>query len=188
MDSKIQIFCDNKLIPLPELEGITIINIPSQAGGADYWGNQEISVEEALNDSMNSDTGNTNFQRQAINDQLIEVIGLKNALHLGQCIIGLDRGIKLCQGKKIRVVVRSKEPVPLQIDGEPVSFTGEKYFSIEIIHRGQIMMLKKVETKENLIERKCYQVLDWAMNNQHISDQQRLLLTNELSRRISKIC
>ncbi|VDK60567.1 unnamed protein product, partial [Cylicostephanus goldi] len=38
LDQRIRLECDGKLIDLPSLQGIVILNIPSYSGGANFWG------------------------------------------------------------------------------------------------------------------------------------------------------
>ena len=38
LEQKVQLECDGQRIPLPSLQGIVVLNIPSYMGGANFWG------------------------------------------------------------------------------------------------------------------------------------------------------
>uniref|UniRef100_A0A8D0EBM1 Diacylglycerol kinase n=1 Tax=Salvator merianae TaxID=96440 RepID=A0A8D0EBM1_SALMN len=38
LEQKVQLECDGQYIPLPSLQGIAVLNIPSYAGGTNFWG------------------------------------------------------------------------------------------------------------------------------------------------------
>ena len=41
LDKRIQLECYGKIIQLPSLQGIVIMNIPSYSGGINFWGNTD---------------------------------------------------------------------------------------------------------------------------------------------------
>lgn len=38
LEQRVQLECDGQYIPLPSLQGIAVLNIPSYAGGTNFWG------------------------------------------------------------------------------------------------------------------------------------------------------
>ena len=77
---------------------ILFLNIKSYAGGTRPW-----------------KKGDKNFKRPAMDDGMIEVIGLDN---MDQAILQLGgSGVNICQCKK--VVITTVRAYPMQIDGEP---------------------------------------------------------------------
>ncbi|KAK3569250.1 hypothetical protein QTP86_026600 [Hemibagrus guttatus] len=46
LEQKVQLECDGQYIPLPSLQGIAVLNIPSYAGGTNFWGGTKEDDEE----------------------------------------------------------------------------------------------------------------------------------------------
>lgn len=73
------------------------------------WGNRvvqsphNIFSETANSDASYSEASNSehhkNFVEQSFSDGVLEVIGVQNALHLGQCQVGFSSPVRLCQGR-----------------------------------------------------------------------------------------
>jgi len=170
MNQKLRLFCNDKEITLPYIEGLTVINITSQAGGTDYWGNHLPEVKD--------------FSQQSISDQIIEAVGISSSLHIGQCMIGLDGGLRLCQGKTIKIEVDPKHNVPVQIDGEPI-MRKENIATIDIRFDQQVKMTKQVKSNATAIEKKCYEVIKWATEANHITQDQARIIENELAKKFN---
>ncbi|XP_028405836.1 diacylglycerol kinase theta-like [Dendronephthya gigantea] len=92
---------DDNDVDLPTIEGIILLNIPSWAGGCDIWGQH--------NDDK--------FSTSSPCDNLLEVIGITGVMHMGQIKSGIRSGIRLGQGSKINLKLKSEFPV--HVDGEP---------------------------------------------------------------------
>ena len=115
LHENIEIICDDKLLTLPSLEGIAILNIPSVYGGANIWG---VSEKKTRKHEKDGETGDVNYVSQDISDRKLEVVGLESSLHVGQIIAGVrTHGLRLAQCEKI--TIRSTKVLPMQIDGEP---------------------------------------------------------------------
>eukprot|EP01096_Ripella_sp_DP13-Kostka_P004224 TRINITY_DN16387_c0_g1_i2.p1 TRINITY_DN16387_c0_g1~~TRINITY_DN16387_c0_g1_i2.p1 ORF type:complete len:463 (+),score=179.30 TRINITY_DN16387_c0_g1_i2:60-1448(+) len=90
-----------------DLEGILVLNLPSYAGGSDTWG----PVDPSLSGK---------YKHVSFNDGLVEVIGIKGAFHLGQIVSGMTHGVRLAQGRKIKIdYFLDCPPLPVKVDGEP---------------------------------------------------------------------
>uniref|UniRef100_A0A0L8GK21 Diacylglycerol kinase n=1 Tax=Octopus bimaculoides TaxID=37653 RepID=A0A0L8GK21_OCTBM len=78
----IKLEVDGKLIDLPPVEGIIILNILSWGSGANPWGPEK-------EDSFNKPTHY---------DGMLEVVGVTGVVHMGQIQSGLRNGIRIAQG------------------------------------------------------------------------------------------
>ncbi|XP_064456131.1 diacylglycerol kinase epsilon-like isoform X2 [Ornithodoros turicata] len=102
MHEKVKLWLDGELVKLPELEAITILNIPSWGAGVHPW---------------HMGTGGQLAQPQRYDDGLLEVIGLYSSFHVAQLQIGMSEPIRLGQAKEVKVELSEK--LPVQVDGEP---------------------------------------------------------------------
>jgi len=57
------------------------------------------------------------LKKQAIDDGMFEVVGLRGAFHMGKIQSGIAKGEKLAQGRRIEITVVSE--IEAQVDGEP---------------------------------------------------------------------
>ncbi|XP_008325453.1 diacylglycerol kinase theta isoform X2 [Cynoglossus semilaevis] len=101
LHKELQLQVDTQDIPLPNIEGLIFLNIPSWGSGADLWGSE-----------VDSRHG-----KPSIDDGLLEVVGVTGVVHMGQVQSGLRSGIRIAQGNYIRLTV--SKPIPVQVDGEP---------------------------------------------------------------------
>ncbi|XP_023382625.1 diacylglycerol kinase eta-like [Pteropus vampyrus] len=54
LEQRVQLECDGQYIPLPSLQGIAVLNIPSYAGGTNFWGGtkeDDVSISLLFDDS-----------------------------------------------------------------------------------------------------------------------------------------
>jgi len=101
-------------LPCP-LEAIVVVNLPSCYGGAYLWDYDKVT--EYFNSQGQKSVA---YRPLSINDRKLEVVGIKNSVHLGQVQIGIASPIYIGQGEKIVISLNNTEiPLPVQIDGEP---------------------------------------------------------------------
>eukprot|EP00053_Salpingoeca_punica_P024199 m.12543 g.12543 ORF g.12543 m.12543 type:complete len:751 (-) comp6399_c0_seq1:575-2827(-) len=126
LQNDIEVTVDGRVLHLPDLEGIAILNIPSMYGGTNLWGNKS----------------SKKYTDQHIGDQLLEIVGIYSSLHVGQIKGGLRQSAKrLGQGANIKI--RTKTVLPMQIDGEPwMQAAG----TVEINHHNLVRMLRKQDS------------------------------------------
>ncbi|TDH07294.1 hypothetical protein EPR50_G00104440 [Perca flavescens] len=101
LHKELQLQVDAQDVPLPNIEGLIFLNIPSWGSGADLWGS-EVDGRHG---------------KPSIDDSLLEVVGVTGVVHMGQVQSGLRSGIRIAQGNYIRLTL--SKPIPVQVDGEP---------------------------------------------------------------------
>lgn len=98
---KVSLELDGLPVTLPEVESITLLNIPSWGGGARFT----------------LPRSNSSQLVQSLSDGLIEVYGLTGSFHIAQVIMGLASPIFIGQAASVRLTL--SEHLPMQADGEP---------------------------------------------------------------------
>lgn len=76
---------DGRRVDLPQIEGIIILNILSWGSGANPWGPEK----------------DDQFQKPTHYDGMLEVVGIKGVVHMGQIQSGLSSAIRLAQGGRV---------------------------------------------------------------------------------------
>lgn len=92
LQKKIVVEADGRVLDLPPLEGIVVLNILSWGGGANPWGGDK-------------DDKDDDFVRPTHFDGLLEVVGICGVLHMGQIYSGLRTGIRLAQTAHVSQVI-----------------------------------------------------------------------------------
>lgn len=98
---EVRLEVDGKLVELPQVEGIIILNILSWGSGANPWGPEK----------------EDQFNKPNHWDGMLEVVGVTGVVHLGQIQSGLRSAIRIAQGGHIKIHLNSD--IPVQVDGEP---------------------------------------------------------------------
>ncbi|CAH0552914.1 unnamed protein product, partial [Brassicogethes aeneus] len=101
LHKEVRLEVDGKLVELPQVEGIIILNILSWGSGANPWG-----VEK-----------DDQFSKPNHWDGMLEVVGVTGVVHLGQIQSGLRSAMRIAQGGHIKIHLNSD--IPVQVDGEP---------------------------------------------------------------------
>ncbi|XP_072752941.1 diacylglycerol kinase 1 isoform X3 [Anoplolepis gracilipes] len=148
LHENLEIICDGTPLDLahgPSLQGVALLNIPFTHGGSNLWGEHHTRHrlgkrkkrpdKELSTSSFNS--VDLTVAIQDIGDNLIEVIGLENCLHMGQVKTGLRHsGRRLAQCSSVTIITSKR--FPMQIDGEPWM---QGPCTIRITHKNQVPML-----------------------------------------------
>ncbi|XP_011504566.1 PREDICTED: diacylglycerol kinase theta [Ceratosolen solmsi marchali] len=98
---EIRLEVDGKVVDLPQVEGIIILNILSWGSGANPWGPEK----------------EDQFNKPNHWDGILEVVGVTGVIHLGQIQSGFRNGMRIAQGGHIKIHLHSD--IPVQVDGEP---------------------------------------------------------------------
>lgn len=92
LGQRVQLECDGQRIPLPELQGIVVLNIPSFMGGTNFWGNE---------------VGHSSpFLTPSFDDRILEVVAVFGSAQMAASrLINLQRHrIAQCRNVQINIL------------------------------------------------------------------------------------
>uniref|UniRef100_A0A8D0A477 Diacylglycerol kinase n=1 Tax=Sander lucioperca TaxID=283035 RepID=A0A8D0A477_SANLU len=125
LEQKVLLECDGRPIPLPSLQGIAVLNIPSYAGGTNFWGG-----------TKEDDT----FTAPSFDDKILEVVAVFGSMQMAVSrVINLQHH-RIAQCRTVKITILGDEGVPVQVDGEawlqPPGY-------IKIIHKNRTQTLTR---------------------------------------------
>ncbi|XP_059151965.1 diacylglycerol kinase delta-like [Physella acuta] len=134
LDQRVLLECDGQRIPLPSLQGIVILNIPSYGGGANFWGGSK---------------QDENFSAPSFDDRILEVVAVFGGIQMAMSrVIDLQHH-RIAQCRTVKVSILGDEGVPVQVDGEawiqPPGY-------VRIVHKNRSQMLIRDRTFENVLK------------------------------------
>lgn len=191
----LKVYCDDKLIILPDVEGIIIQNITYWGGGIhDIWNDSTESTayldsEPFFSDSVAGESENvgqvqTSFKKQSYCDGVMEVVGFSSILHMGRTQTGLAKPVRICQGSNIEIHIQEGAMIPFQIDGEPFEVKGNCKMVMKMEKRVDVLVKKHYG--KTPIETKVLKVLDWAEGKNYINETQRHVLLDQFLRTLGE--
>ncbi|XP_012222170.2 diacylglycerol kinase eta isoform X2 [Linepithema humile] len=123
LEQRIQLECDGQRIPLPSLQGIVVLNIPSFMGGTNFWGGTK---EGDL------------FLAPSFDDRILEVVAVFGSVQMAASrLINLQHH-RIAQCQTVQINILGEEGVPVQVDGEAwIQPPG----IVRIIHKNRMQML-----------------------------------------------
>ncbi|XP_072546858.1 diacylglycerol kinase delta isoform X2 [Salminus brasiliensis] len=134
LEQRVLLECDGRLIPLPSLQGIAVLNIPSYAGGTNFWGG-----------TKEDDT----FTAPSFDDKILEVVAVFGSMQMAVSrVINLQHH-RIAQCRTVKITILGDEGVPVQVDGEawiqPPGY-------IRIIHKNRTQTLTRDRAFENTLK------------------------------------
>ncbi|XP_037051985.1 diacylglycerol kinase theta isoform X3 [Bradysia coprophila] len=132
LHKELRLEVDGKVVDLPPVEGIIILNILSWGSGANPWGPDK----------------EDQFSTPNHWDGMLEVVGVSGVVHLGQIQSGLRQATRIAQGGHIKI--HSHSDIPVQVDGEPwIQPPGDVVVFNSAL---KATMLKKIKSRRRLTE------------------------------------
>ncbi|XP_015431327.1 PREDICTED: diacylglycerol kinase eta [Dufourea novaeangliae] len=134
LEQRVQLECDGQRIPLPSLQGIVVLNIPSFMGGTNFWGGTK---EGDL------------FLAPSFDDRILEVVAVFGSVQMAASrLINLQHH-RIAQCQTVQINILGDEGVPIQVDGEAwIQPPG----IIRIIHKNRMQMLYRNRALESSLK------------------------------------
>ncbi|XP_077578197.1 diacylglycerol kinase delta [Stigmatopora nigra] len=149
LEQRVLLECDGRPIPLPSLQGIAVLNIPSYAGGTNFWGG-----------TKEDDT----FAAPSFDDKILEVVAVFGSMQMAVSrVINLQHH-RIAQCRTVKIAILGDEGVPVQVDGEawiqPPGY-------IKILHKNRSQTLTRDRAFESTLKswedkQKCEFSPAWA--------------------------
>ncbi|KAI9513683.1 hypothetical protein NQZ68_040581 [Dissostichus eleginoides] len=134
LEQRVLLECDGRPIPLPSLQGIAVLNIPSYAGGTNFWGG-----------TKEDDT----FTAPSFDDKILEVVAVFGSIQMAVSrVINLQHH-RIAQCRTVRITILGEEGVPVQVDGE--AWVQRPGF-IRILHKNRSQTLTRDRAFESTLK------------------------------------
>ncbi|KAM5288056.1 diacylglycerol kinase eta [Ctenodactylus gundi] len=134
LEQRVQLECDGQYIPLPSLQGIAVLNIPSYAGGTNFWGGTK---EDDI------------FAAPSFDDKILEVVAIFDSMQMAVSRVIRLQHHRIAQCRTVKITIFGDEGVPVQVDGEAwVQPPG----IIKIVHKNRAQMLTRDRAFESTLK------------------------------------
>ncbi|XP_025051947.1 diacylglycerol kinase eta isoform X3 [Alligator sinensis] len=134
LEQKVQLECDGQYIPLPSLQGIAVLNIPSYAGGTNFWGGTK---EDDI------------FGAPSFDDKILEVVAVFGSMQMAVSRVIKLQHHRIAQCRSVKITILGDEGVPVQVDGEAwIQPPGV----IKIVHKNRAQMLTRDRAFESTLK------------------------------------
>uniref|UniRef100_G3QDI6 Diacylglycerol kinase n=2 Tax=Gorilla gorilla gorilla TaxID=9595 RepID=G3QDI6_GORGO len=134
LEQKVLLECDGRPIPLPSLQGIAVLNIPSYAGGTNFWGG-----------TKEDDT----FAAPSFDDKILEVVAVFGSMQMAVSRVIRLQHHRIAQCRTVKISILGDEGVPVQVDGEAwVQPPGY----IRIVHKNRAQTLTRDRAFESTLK------------------------------------
>uniref|UniRef100_A0A8C7X9M1 Diacylglycerol kinase n=1 Tax=Oryzias sinensis TaxID=183150 RepID=A0A8C7X9M1_9TELE len=134
LEQRVQLECDGIPMSLPSLQGLAVLNIPSYAGGINFWGGTK---------------EDNNFGAPSFDDKKLEVVAVFGSMQMAMSrVINLQHH-RIAQCRQVKITILGEEGVPVQVDGEAwIQPPGV----VEIIHKNRAQMLTRDRAFESTLK------------------------------------
>ncbi|XP_069067981.1 diacylglycerol kinase kappa isoform X8 [Pleurodeles waltl] len=134
LEQKVKLECDGVNISLPSLQGIAVLNIPSYAGGINFWGGTK---------------EDNNFGAPSFDDKKLEVVAVFGSIQMAVSRVINLQYHRIAQCRMVKITILGEEGVPVQVDGEAwIQPPG----MIKIQHKNRAQMLTRDRAFENTLK------------------------------------
>ncbi|XP_051921808.1 diacylglycerol kinase eta isoform X3 [Hippocampus zosterae] len=134
LEQRVQLECDGVAVPLPILQGLAVLNIPSYAGGINFWGGTK---------------EDNNFGAPSFDDKKLEVVAVFGSMQMAVSrVINLQHH-RIAQCRQVKITILGEEGVPVQVDGEAwIQPPG----IVKILHKNRAQMLTRDRAFESTLK------------------------------------
>lgn len=134
LEQRVQLECDGVPISLPSLQGLAVLNIPSYAGGINFWGGTK---------------EDNNFGAPSFDDKKLEVVAVFGSMQMAVSrVINLQHH-RIAQCRQVKITIQGDEGVPVQVDGEAwIQPPG----IVRIVHKNRAQMLTRDRAFESTLK------------------------------------
>ncbi|XP_078472782.1 diacylglycerol kinase delta-like isoform X2 [Lampetra planeri] len=134
LDQRVLLECDGQYIPLPSLQGIAVLNIPSYAGGTNFWGGTK---------------EDETFTAPSFDDKILEVVAVFSSMQMAVSRVLNLQHHRIAQCRTVKITILGEEGMPVQVDGEawiqPPGY-------IKITHKNRAQMLTRDRAFESTLK------------------------------------
>uniref|UniRef100_A0A672S1Q6 Diacylglycerol kinase n=1 Tax=Sinocyclocheilus grahami TaxID=75366 RepID=A0A672S1Q6_SINGR len=134
LEQRVQLECDGVPMSLPSLQGLAVLNIPSYAGGINFWGGTK---------------EDNNFGAPSFDDKKLEVVAVFGSMQMAMSrVINLQHH-RIAQCRQVKITILGDEGVPVQVDGEAwIQPPG----IVQIVHKNRAQMLTRDRAFESTLK------------------------------------
>uniref|UniRef100_A0A8C4D9R3 Diacylglycerol kinase n=1 Tax=Dicentrarchus labrax TaxID=13489 RepID=A0A8C4D9R3_DICLA len=134
LEQRVQLECDGVPMSLPSLQGLAVLNIPSYAGGINFWGGTK---------------EDNNFGAPSFDDKKLEVVAVFGSMQMAMSrVINLQHH-RIAQCRQVKITILGEEGVPVQVDGEAwIQPPG----IVKINHKNRAQMLTRDRAFESTLK------------------------------------
>uniref|UniRef100_A0A3B4C985 Diacylglycerol kinase n=1 Tax=Pygocentrus nattereri TaxID=42514 RepID=A0A3B4C985_PYGNA len=134
LEQRVQLECDGVPMSLPSLQGLAVLNIPSYAGGINFWGGTK---------------EDNNFGAPSFDDKKLEVVAVFGSMQMAMSRVINIQHHRIAQCRQVKITIKGDEGVPVQVDGEAwIQPPG----IVQIIHKNRAQMLTRDRAFESTLK------------------------------------